>query len=96
VLEAALNRAVEQIRTATADLEAQLQSVQLRAGVLLAQEVRTAIRKAVIDPSYESVPVPDHSRWRSRFSSYSLLLSGFTIAAAFGAGVWFGTLLGYC
>lgn len=40
MLEAALTRAVEQIRTATADLDLQLHNVQVRDGALLAQEVR--------------------------------------------------------
>jgi hypothetical protein len=91
VLEAALTRAVEQIRTATADLELQLQNVQVRAGALLAQEMRAAIKN--VASAFNKDPSPAILQSRPKSPMYSMLFGSLTFGAVFGAGVWVGTLI---
>jgi hypothetical protein len=87
VLEAALTGAVERIETATAQLNAQVDAAQLRAGAMLAQEFRTAIR--TLDANASSAPKEGKSRPASSTPV-------FRIAAAvvlFSLGVWAGLLI---
>lgn len=93
VFEAALARAVEQIRAATTDLELQIQSVQLRAGALLAQEIRTAVRNVAGEFNKGASLAIPQNRPRNQSMEYWLLFGGVTFGAIFGAGVWVGTLI---
>ena len=90
VLEAALTRAVEQIRTATADLDLQLQNVQVRAGALLAQEMRSALRN-VVNNSAPSTVSRNHFLKQGRL--HWLIIGGLIVAAVFASGVWVGILI---
>jgi hypothetical protein len=91
VFEEAQTRAVEQIRTATAELETQLRSVQLRAGALLAQEFRTVIQNVAIDANNNVSSAAPRNRLHRALNW--LFLGALTFAVVFGSGVWVGTLI---
>ena len=93
VLEAALTRAVEQIRTATADLDLQLQNVQVRAGALLAQEMRAAIRNVASDVNNSAPSAVSRNHFLQQCGLHWLIIGGLIVAAVFASGVWVGTLI---
>lgn len=92
VLEAALTRAVEQIRTATADLDLQLQNVQVRAGALLAQEMRAAIRNIASDVNNNAFSSVSRNH-RLQCGLHWQIAGGLIVAVIFASGVWVGTLI---
>ena len=93
VLEAVLARAVEQIRNATANLDLQLQNVQVRAGALLAQEIRAAIRNLASDVNNSAPSAVSRNHSLQQCRSRWLIVSGLIVAAVFASGIWVGTLI---
>jgi len=102
VLEQAANEIVEEVRSATREFEEAAETVQLRAGALVAQKVRDCV--AVL--RQEIVTDIGNASTRARKSTGDVgraderpavqrwiaigLLSG---AVLFGCGVWLGTML---
>jgi hypothetical protein len=102
VLEQAANGIVEDIRSATREFEQAAESVQLRAGALVAQRVRDCVavlRQELVKDignastrarkSIGDVGRADESPSVQRWVAIGLL-SG---AVLFGCGVWLGTML---
>jgi hypothetical protein len=93
VFEQAVSQVLERVQSAVADFEAATDKVQVRAGGILAQEVRDCaltIRQefASIENSRcggSTSMIPAASRW---------MVAGLALALAlFGAGVWVGTVM---
>ncbi len=102
VLEQAANEIVEEVRSATREFEQAAESVQLRAGGLLAQRVRECVgvlrQEMVKDIGKDStrarksigkVGRTDESHAVRRWVAIGLL----SALAMFGCGVWLGSLL---
>src|ERR1022692_1325462 len=102
VLEQAANEIVEEVRSATREFEEAAESVQLRAGALVAQKVRDCVavlRQEIVKDignasprarkSTGDVGRADESHAVQRWVAIGLL-SG---AVLFGCGVWLGIML---
>ena len=101
VLEQAANEIVEEVRSATREFEEAAETVQLRAGALVAQKVRDCVavlrQETVRDIGNASTRARKSTGDVGRAESHAIqrwvaigLLSG---ALLFGCGVWLGTML---
>lgn len=102
VLEHAANEIVEEVRSATREFEQAAESVQLRAGALIAQRVRDCvavlqqeIAKEIGTASTQArKSIGDVGRAGERVAVQRWVAIGlFSGAVLFGCGVWLGTML---
>ena len=98
VLELATNELVEEIRTATREFEQAVESVQVRAGSLLAERARDLVsvlrQEAARDSGNSSIRAQGRIGTAARAIAQRWAVIGLLAGMAlFGCGVWLGTML---
>ncbi|MEO8663385.1 MAG: hypothetical protein ABI693_33320 [Bryobacteraceae bacterium] len=88
ILESVLAKATDQIRAATAELDLALERVQVRAGALLAKELRGAIQRA------SPLGAPAQQKEEAK-PKRSMLWTTTVAGAAFLLGILVGVLLNW-